>query len=188
MRRVLTISLILIAAILFSVNEGHSGETYYARSNLKVLKGTYITWVNWASSPQTIPIGTKFNVTYKGGTKATLAAVDTGASYTLDMGASGQQYLEKFVTTKKTSINDFPQNVQANINRSIAVVGMTKAQAYAAMGAPASTNMGKTHVLTYDQIMQATLWIYKRNRFGKNIGVSFNASSGLVDRTEGIWK
>lgn len=188
MRRVLTISLILIAAIFFSANEGFSSDTYYARSNLKVLKGTYITWVNWVSSPQTIPIGTKFNVIYKGKTTATLTAIDTGAKYKLDMGASGNQYLEKFVTTKKTSINDFPSNVQANITRSIAVIGMTKAQAYAAMGAPATTNLGKTHVQTYDQIMQATLWIYKRNRFGKNIGVAFNASSGLVDRTEGIWK
>ena len=188
MKKALTITLILIASILLSTNEGLSSDIYYARSNLKVIKGSYITWVNWAASPQTIPIGTKFDVTYSGGSTATLVEAGSGATYTLDMGASGKQFLEKFVTTKKVSIDQFSTSAQNNINKFIAVVGMTKVEAYAAMGAPASTNRGKTHVQTYEQIMQSTLWVYKRSRFGKNIGVSFNAGSGMVDRTEGIWK
>jgi hypothetical protein len=36
--------------------------TYYARCNLKVLKGKYITWVNWQAAPTYIPVNTELRV------------------------------------------------------------------------------------------------------------------------------
>lgn len=67
---------------------------YYARCNLKVFKGNYITWVNWQDSPTFIPVGTKLKVT-RLGSKASLINAETGERYTLDMGAKGDAFLEK---------------------------------------------------------------------------------------------
>jgi hypothetical protein len=179
-----------ILVIVLSLSIPFSGafsedDAYYARCNLKVIKGNYITWVNWQSTKSLVPAGTKFNV-MRGGSKATITDTETGKSYTLDIGNSGDMYLEKFVTREKIDIGQFPEEVQRNIDNAVAKVGMTKEQAYIAMGPPAWAGQ-KTDSMTYKQIMAENLWTYKRKRFAKNIGVSFDPKSGRVDRTEGIW-
>jgi len=161
-------------------------DEYYARCNLKVVKGSLITWVNWQSAPTFIPAGTRLKVT-KGGKTATLKNVRTSSAYTLDIGASGNQFLEKFVTKKTVPLFTFSAPIQKNIKDAIARVGMTKEQVYIAMGPPVKTSKRKTNTLTYKEIMGEDLWIYARRRFGKNIGVAFDPSTGKVNRTEGIW-
>ena len=160
-------------------------DLYYARCNLKVIKGNYITWVNWQSTNTLVPAGTKLNVT-RGGSKATLVDVDTGKSYTLDIGSDGDAYLEKFVTKTPVKIKKFSKDVQMNIENAIAKIGMTKEEVYIAMGPPAWAGQN-TQSMTYKQIMAEDLWTYKRKRFGKNIGVAFDPKTGRVNRTEGIW-
>ena len=179
---------IILVFSLLIVNTGYGEENiYYARCNLKVLKGSKITWVNWQSSPTFIPVNTKLRVT-KAGDKASVVDVKTGSTYTLDIGAQGDIFLEKFVAIKPVSIKKFPPEIQANIQNTVARIGMTKEQAYIAMGPPANVTAGKTNTMTYNQIMGSDLWVYKRRRFGKNIGVAFDPGSGRVNRTEGIWR
>ncbi len=185
-KNVLLLSIILIASFLFTNNGYCEEDTYYARCNLKVIKGNYITWVNWQAAPTFIPAGTKLRVT-KAGNKATLENVKTGSSYELDIGADGDVFLEKFVTKKPLNIKKFPKNVQANIRNAVAKIGMTKEQVYIAMGPPTKISRGKTNTMIYEDIMGADLWIYARRRFGKNIGVAFDPNTGKVNRTEGIW-
>lgn len=185
-KNVVFLSIIFVAFFLFT-NLGYcEDDIYYARCNLKVIKGSYITWVNWQSTPTFIPAGTKLRVT-KAGSKATVVNVKTGSNYTLDIGADGDAFLEKFVTKKPLDIKKFPSNVQTNIRNTVAKIGMTKEQVYIAMGPPTKISRGKTYTMTYKDIMGADLWIYARRRFGKNIGVAFDPSSGRVNRTEGIW-
>jgi hypothetical protein len=160
-------------------------DAYYARCNLKVIKGNNITWVNWQSTKSLIPVGTGLNVVI-GSKGATITDVETGKTYSLDTGSSGDMYLEKFVTREKINVGDFPEDVRRNIAKAVAKVGMTKEQVYIAMGPPAWAGQ-KTNAMTYVEIMRENLWTYKRKRFAKNIGVSFDPISGLVDRTEGIW-
>jgi hypothetical protein len=161
-------------------------QIYYARCNLKVIKGNYITWVNWQSTPIFIPVGTEFTVE-RNGSEATLQDVKQGNEYRLDIGADGDVYLEKFVSKNPVSIKEYPTEIQANIRNTVARIGMTKEQVYIAMGPPAWAGE-KTHKMTYDEIMAADLWVYKRRRFGKNIGVGFDYETGKVNRTEGIWR
>lgn len=162
-------------------------DAYYARCNLKVLKGNVITWVNWQASPSMVPAGTLLKVT-KGGDKATLVDAKTNTSYSLDIGASGDQFLEKFVTKKPVDISKLPANIQEDIKKGIPRNGMTKEQVYIAMCPPGYINgKDKTDNATYENIISANLWVYERRRFAKRIGVEFDASSGLVSRTEGVW-
>jgi len=186
MKRIIV--LFFSAAILFSFlpsGVNAQDEIYYARCNLKVIKGSYITWVNWQATRTFIPVGTKLKVRFAG-SKATLIDVKTGKSYTLDIGASGEIYLKKFVIKKPVNISRFPKDIQAQIHTGFAKVGMTKEQAYIAMGPPAWAD-GKTYNMTYADIMSKNLWVYKRRRFGKNIGIEFDPSTGRVIRTEGLW-
>jgi hypothetical protein len=157
----------------------------YARCNLKVLGGNEITWINWQAAPSFLPVNTKLRVT-RTGDKATLVAVDTGASYTMDVGADGDAYLEKFVTAQPVNVQRFSEEVRENIAKAIAKVGMTKEQVYIAMGPPTNLGKARTNTMTYDNVMAGDSWIYARRRFGKNIGVAFDAK-GIVTRTEGIW-
>ena len=166
----------------------HSEEVaHYARCNLKVLKGNHITWVNWQSTPVFIPVGTRLKVS-KTAKDVIFHNEETGNSYTLDMGNTGDVFLEKFVVGKPMDISKFPQEVQANIRNTVARIGMTKEQVYIAMGPPTWADRTKTKAMTYEQIMEANLWVYKRRRFGKNIGVAFDYVTGKVNRTEGIWR
>lgn len=162
-------------------------EIYYARCNLKVLKGTYITWVNWQAAPEMIPVNTKLKVSGSG-KKIAVVDVASGKSYTLDLGNEGQAYLEKFVTRTPVKMDKYPEAIRENIKKAVARVDMTKAQVYIAMGPPNWISGGSTNVNTEDDIMKANLWVYKRRRFAKNIGVEFDAQSGKVIRTEGIWR
>ena len=161
-------------------------DVYYARCNLKVAEGNEITWVNWQASPTFIPVGTKLRVT-KAGSKASLVNVATNATYTLDVGADGQAFLEKFVTKRPVDVKKFPADVQANIRNAVAKVGMTKEQVYIAMGPPAVVGKAKTNSMTYENIVAGDLWVYSRRRLAKNIGVAFDPGTGRVNRTEGIW-
>lgn len=176
---------VLLMFFAVGISSAKDKNIYYARCNLKVIKGSYITWVNWQAARTMVPVGTKFRVSYAG-TKATLEDVKTGKTYTLDLGAEGEVYLKKFVTKKKISIKKFPENVQAWIRKGFAKIGMTKEQAYIAMGPPSWAG-GRTDTMTYEDIMAENLWVYKRKRFAKNIGVEFNPATGRVTRTEGIW-
>lgn len=178
---------ICIGQFLF-VNTGRCEEDiYYARCNLKVLKGNQITWVNWQSTPTFIPAGTKLKVTKHGAT-ASLVNPETGSSYTLDIGADGDAFLEKFVTKTPVDISQFPADVQSNIKNTVARIGMTKEEAYTAMGPPTNIGNERTNMKTYNEIMGSDLWVYARKRFGKNIGVAFDPGTGKVNRTEGIWR
>jgi hypothetical protein len=175
-----------LLSFLFIMNLGVSADdVYYARCNLKVFKGDQISWVNWQATRTMIPVGTKLNVIIGSG-GATITDIETGKSYILKTGASGDMYLAKFVTQGKPDIETFPEGVQRNIAKAVAKVGMTKEQVYIAMGPPAWAGKN-TDTMTYEEIMRENLWTYKRKRFAKNIGVSFDPISGLVDRTEGIW-
>lgn len=182
----LWIALALFNPFPAGAQETPPGGEYFARCNLKVIEGSRITWLNWQSSPTFIPAGTRLKVT-TAGDKATLVDVKTGATYTLDIGASGEHFLEKFVSRKTPPISGFPASIQANIQQAVARVGMTKEQVYIAMGPPANLGQIRTNTSTYKDIMAANLWVYARRRFGKNIGIEFNPSTGLVVRTEGLW-
>jgi len=187
MKKVLHFLIVLfVIQFLFAFPGQCEEDIYYARCNLKVIKGNYITWVNWQSTPTFIPAGTKLKVT-KAGDKATLVREDTGSSYTLDIGSDGDVFLEKFVSKKPVNIKKFPADVQANIRGAVAKIGMTKEQVYIAMGPPNEVSNAKTNTMTYENIMGSELWIYARRRFGKNIGVAFDPGTGRVNRTEGIW-
>jgi hypothetical protein len=182
-------SLLVLGAIhllLMFASAGYAQENvYYARCNLKVLDGKEITWINWQAAPTFIPVGTKLRVT-RTGSKASLVNMETNATYTLDVGADGDAFLEKFVTKTPVRIAGFPADVQENIRNAVAKVGMTKEQVYIAMGPPANLGKSRTNTMTYENIMAGELWVYARRRFGKNIGVSFDPT-GKVNRTEGIW-
>jgi hypothetical protein len=186
MKRVFLLIIFCVVQFLLAVNGYSEKDIYYARCNLKVIKGNYITWVNWQSTPTFIPAGTKLKV-IKAGDKATVVREDTGSSYTLDIGSNGDVFLEKFVTKKPVDIKKFPADVQANIRSAVAKIGMTKKQVYIAMGPPTKVSNAKTNTMTYENIMGSDLWVYARRRFGKNIGVAFDPDSGRVNRTEGIW-
>lgn len=179
---------ILLGLLLFGMaaRTAAAEDVLYARCNLKVIGDSKITWVNWQAAPSFIPAGTKLEVT-RNGDSATLVDPKTGKTYQLDIGADGETFLAKFVTRKPVDIARFPANVQSNIRKAIAKVGMTKEQVYIAMGPPTNIGRSRTNRMTYDEIVSSDLWVYARRRFGKNIGVSFDPGSGLVNRTEGIW-
>lgn len=181
------ICLLFVFSIAMTSTGQAEDDIYYARCNLKVLKGNEITWVNWQSSPYMVPAGTHLKVT-KGSGKATLLDAKTNTSYSLDIGAPGDQFLEKFVTKKPVDISKLPANIQEDIKKGIPRNGMTKEQVYIAMGPPAYIDgKNKTDNATYENIMAANMWVYERRKFAKRIGIEFDASSGLVSRTEGVW-
>ena len=163
------------------------GELYYARCNLKVIKGSYITWINWQSTPTFVPVNTELRVLHSGD-EATLTNVKTGSTYTLEIGAAGETFLEKFLSRYPVDLSRFSQEVQNNIQNTLARVGMTKEEVYIAMGPPTQIPAGRTNMMSYEAIMGSDLWIYARRRFGKNIGVAFDPTTGKVNRTEGIWR
>jgi hypothetical protein len=189
MRRVTGVLGVLWAVqfVLFIATGNAQEGVYYARCNLKVTDGKEMTWINWQAAPEFVPVGTKLQVTRNKG-NATLVNVETKATYSLDIGADGDAYLEKFVTKTPVDVTRFSEDARENIRKALAKVGMTKEQVYIAMGPP--TNLGKTRTngMTYDQIMASDLWVYARRRFGKNIGVAFDPVSKLVNRTEGVWR
>ncbi len=187
MRRHMWLWLVLGAIHMASAPAGSAQEDiYYTRCNLKVIDGNKITWINWQAAPTFVPVGTRIQVN-RTGEKASLVNVDTKASYTLEIGADGDAYLEKFVSKGPISVELFPDDVQENIRKAIAKVGMTKEQVYIAMGPPTNVGKTRTNTLTYESIMGSDLWVYARRRFGKNIGVEFDPATGKVTRTEGIW-
>lgn len=187
MRRMFCFLIFLCISQFVFLGLGHSeDDLYYARCNLKVIKGNEITWVNWQAAPTFVPAGTKLRVTQKGST-ASLVNDETGTSYTLDIGADGKVFLEKFVTKTPVDITKFPGEVQADIRNAVAKIGMTKEQVYIAMGPPTEIGTSRTNTMTYKNIMDSDLWTYARRRFGKKIGVAFEPGTGTVNRTEGIW-
>lgn len=185
-RAALSLAVACIVLLGFSTAGIGQDDAYYARCNLKVLKGNQITWVNWQASPSFIPAGTKLRVT-PSGSQATIENAQTGETYTLDIGAEGNAFLEKFVSKRHVDIGKFPAAAQSSIRAATAKVGMTKEQVYMSMGPPAKVAASKTHAMTYEDIMNADLWIYARRRFGKDIGVEFDHATQKVIRTEGIW-
>ncbi len=172
--------------LLIAASGNAQEGVYFARCNLKVIDNNEMTWVNWQAAPAFVPVGTKFLVT-RTGSKASLVRVDTNASYTLDIGADGDVFLEKFVVKEPVSIEQFSDEIRENIRSAVAKVGMTKEQVYLAMGPPTNLDKKRTNTMTYENIMASDLWVYARRRFGKNIGVAFDPVSGKVARTEGIW-
>ena len=166
-----------------------SAETrsLFARCNLKVLKGNTITWVNWQSTPTFVPAGSPLQV--YGGPQQWYLKADGGTIYTLDAGVAGEQILAKFVTAERVDVSSFPEDTRDNIELAVARVGMTREQVYIAMGPPGHVDGNVTSDMTYEQIIAGNLWVYRRKRFGKNIGVQFAPKKdGLVTNTEGIWR
>ncbi len=186
MKKMVSAFFVTFCIIFVLVGLTFAEDVYYARCNLKVIKGDHVTWVNWQSAPTFIPAGTKLKVT-KAGSTATLVRLDTNASYTLDIGADGDVFLEKFVTKKPVTIDKFSSGVQANIRKAIAKIGMTKEEVYIAMGPPTNIGNSRTNDKAYEDIMHSDSWVYARRRFGKNIGVAFDPNTGRVNKTEGIW-
>lgn len=175
----------LLCFTLLLAASGYSEDVYYARCNLKVVKGN-ISWINWQQTIEWVPVGTELKVTYKGGDEATFEDAKSGKRYSVDLGAKGDQYLEKFVTKKKVSTGHMSHDVKDGIEKGIIKVGMNREEAYIAMGPPTNVDRTNADKMTYEDIMKGTLWVYKRSKFGKNIGVEFG-SDGIVKRTEGIW-
>jgi len=169
-----------------AANAPENARTLYARCNLKVLKGTTITWVNWQAAPEFIPVGTTLEV-WGGPEDWSLHDPANGRTYTLETGAAGEEYLGNFVSTVAPRYA-YTEDVTSNIQKAIAVVGMTREQVYVAMGPPTSAGGTSTQQMTRDRIMGQNTWVWRRRRFGKNIGVTFNPASGTVTGTEGIWK
>ncbi len=159
----------------------------YARCNLKVLKGKQITWVNWQAAPSFIPINTELRVN-KYGNRATLTITKTGKEYALDIGGKQNFLINKFISEVPIDLSNISDEINKNIKRGVARLGMTKHQVYYAMGPPTWIPDGKTYQTSYDEIMTADLWVYARRKFGKKIGVQFNPVDGEVIETEGIWK
>lgn len=167
--------------------KGFDDQIYYARCNLKYIKGMYISWVNWQSSYGFIPAGKQLKVSHKG-TAATLMMEGASFKYKLDIGAKGKKFLEKFVSSEPIDINKFTKEVQDNINNGVARIGMTKEEVYIAMGPPAWVPAGNTNNLTYEDIMGFDFWVYKRRTCGKNIGIKFDPSTGKANQTQGMWR
>jgi hypothetical protein len=188
MHRIAGALLAFLAGSLICVpGEAAQNAEYYARCNLKVVEGNEMTWINWQAAPTFVPVGTKFQVT-RDKDKASLVAVESKEKYTLDIGANGEVYLEKFLSTTPVDVERFPEDVRDHIRKAVAKVGMTKEHVYIAMGPPVNVGKERTNNMTYDKIMASNLWVYARRRFGKNIGVAFDPATGLVNRTEGIWR
>lgn len=179
---------VFVLSILSADVRAEEDGIYYARCNLKVIKGNYITWINWQAATEYLPVGTKFKVKSTKGNSARLTDVKTGMLYNLDIGANGERFFEKFIVNNPVSIDKYTKDIQSNIQDAVARIGMSKEEVYIAMGPPAWVASGNTNNKTYDDIMAYNLWVYKRSRFGKNIGVEFNPSTGQVIRTEGIWR
>ncbi len=117
MRKGMRFLMVLWALHLFFASSGDAqDDVFYARCNLKVLEGNEITWINWQAAPTFIPVGTKLRVT-RAGNKASLVNLETKTTYTLDIGADGQAFLEKFVTKKPVDIRGFPADVQTDPER-----------------------------------------------------------------------
>ncbi len=160
------------------------GEISYARCNLRTI-GTKITWINWQATPTFVAVGTRLGVT-RSGDKASLVNLETKEVYTLDIGADGEAFLEKFVTKTPVDVKGFPPDVQAYIRSATAKVGMTKEQVYIAMGPPTILGGSRTNAMTYENIMAGNLWVYYQRRMRKNMGVAFDPVTQLVSRTESI--
>lgn len=178
------IYLIVVLVFIFAASFGFcEDDIYYARCNLKVIKGSLVTWVNWQATYEFIPVNTKLKVI----NERKLVDFKTKREYTLDMGATGEVFLEKFVLKSPVNMKKFSKEAKTHIKDLVAKIGMTKEEVYIAMGPPSWITSGKTYNKTYDDIMASDLWVYKRRRFAKNIGVAFDPVSGQVNRTEGIW-
>lgn len=156
-------------------------ETYYARCNMKVVeKGNYVTWENFRvdAGQRTIAVGTKLT-----GDGSTLTEPN-GSTFTMKLGADGAQYLAKFVSKQPVSVGG---SHAGDIKNGIPRVGMTKEQVYKALCAPAYVD-GKnaTKGMTYDEIMKASQWTWRRRTFATNIGVRFD-SSGKATEVAGVY-
>lgn len=183
MRKTLLGFFAVLLVLAFSHAAG-AEETMYARCNLKVIKGNKITWMNWQSAPSFISAGAKLKVTVSGDS-ATFVD-EGGTSYAVDLGASGDKFLEKFVVKHKVDVEKYSTSVTADIRKAVIKAGMTHEEAYVAMGPPPYVDgKNKTDSMTYEDIVKASTWVYKRSTFGKNIGITF--ANGKVSNTEGIW-
>ncbi len=84
MKTKLFLLLIVIATSLVISGYGFSeDDVYYARCNLKVIKGNRMTWVNWQSTRTVVPVGTKFHIS-KGGKNSAKHAhmlIDTARTF-----------------------------------------------------------------------------------------------------------
>ena len=164
MRRGVWCLAMLWAVFLAFVPAGNAQEdVYYARCNLKVSDGNEITWINWQAAPTFVPVGTKLQVTKKKDT-ASLVDPETKATYTLDVGAEGDAFLEKFVTKHPVDVKQFSEEVQANIRQAVAKVGMTKEQVYACLGPPLFIDGERPAVpLSRTEILGSDHWTYARS-------------------------
>jgi len=187
MKKLFTYTLFLAFLTIILPNLSSANDTYYARCNLKVIKGTYITWVNWQSTLDMIPLGSKLRVSHIG-KKTKLIVADTDKKYILFAGRSAKKYITKVFSKEPVSIEDFSPDFRDEINGGYAVEGMSKKEVYAAMGPPASADKANAYTMTYKRIMNTNLWGYRSRRFHKNIGVHFDRKTGKVDRTQGIWQ
>jgi hypothetical protein len=167
----------------------------YTQCHLKLAKPGYATWVNWVKSPTFIPYGTAVRLENFSFTRASFTRLDTQETILLDFGSANShsqalELLHKFIDTAPPSLN--PGAFQAAIDRKTAKIGMTKEQVYVSLGPPAYMDSTKTLSADKRTIFTSNLWIYERASTAfvkhKRIGVAFNSSTGLVERTEGIWE
>lgn len=187
MKRAYWIVLFCGLFLLATAADSIGADKYYARCNLKVVKGKEISWVNWQAASTYIPVGTPLKVLEKNRTTAVIYNEKKDRKYNLDMGAGGDEYLEKFLTKKPPNLSKYPKTAQEKIKEVKGAMGMTKEEVYLAMGPPAWVSVGDTQNMTYKEIMKYDLWKYPRRRFGINIEVRFHPETGKVDRTVGMW-
>jgi len=184
MRRLAAAVLVLVLSVVFAAIS-HAGETYYARCNLKIAKGKYISWINWQHAPEFIPVNTKLEIVVKGA-EAIVTRQDNGKSYKMDYGTEGEAYLGKFLSRNAVDLSIFPEDVQASIKASTISLGMTKEQVYISMGPPSLLMHTNTTGNTYEQILTSNQWSYTSRRWGNYIKIVFDAKSGKVIGKEGI--
>lgn len=161
-------------------------EAYYARCNIKVLKGNEINWLNFRAAEKQINLGTGLKVILSAD-RAIFKDASTGESYRVDLGAPGVKFLEKLVVKEPVDIGKIGKNHTNDIRSATIVKGMSKEEVYAAVCAPAFINNDISEQAGYAEVIQADKWVYKTNKFGNNITIEFD-KSGLAASITGLEK
>lgn len=128
-----------IAGMVGEAGPVRVGGRYYTRTNLRIVKGEWITNESWLSG-DFIPMGTAVAVTdtAKGDTRWQIK-MDDGRLYWIQVGrGDAQQEIQKFLSPSdpKAGFDMGTGDVAAGIQYARPEKGMTKAQVIAAIGFP----------------------------------------------------
>ncbi|MCU0724183.1 MAG: outer membrane protein assembly factor BamE [Planctomycetes bacterium] len=160
-------------------------RTVFACCNLRVLDETEITWRNWQSVDEFLPVGTELLLS-GGPREYVLRDPRNGRTFNLDIGAPGDDFLEKFVVSSPRSSGDFSPEAREAIEKGVARIGMTRREIYAALGPPHMVGDYDTDAMTLEQIENFDTWVWRRGTFAEKIVVRFSPGMNLVLETEGV--